>query len=96
MNKQQMLLTILMEECNETSQRASKAIRFGLEEIQEGQNLTNAERLVYEFNDILACMELLFAEKHIPYHIDPVESGLKKVKIEKWLKYSKECGTITD
>lgn len=89
-----MLLTLLIEECNETAQRASKAIRFGLDEVQEGQDLNNAERLIYEFNDIIGVMELLHGDKYIPYHMDAVASGLKKIKIEKWLKYSEECGTL--
>lgn len=90
-----MLLTILMEECNETAQRASKAIRFGVNEIQEGQTLTNAERISYEFNDILAVMHMLNKAGLIDKIIDPPAIVLKKVKVEKWLQYSKECGTVT-
>jgi hypothetical protein len=37
MTRQEMLLTIVAEECNETPQRVSKAIRFGLDEIEAGQ-----------------------------------------------------------
>ncbi|MEH6358963.1 MAG: hypothetical protein V7745_08235 [Pseudomonadales bacterium] len=46
------LLVILMEECAEVTQRASKAIRFGLEEVQPGQEYTNAQRLAHEIGDI--------------------------------------------
>lgn len=53
------LLVCLMEECGELSQRAGKAIRFGVEEVQPGQPLTNARRLVDEANDVLAILELL-------------------------------------
>jgi hypothetical protein len=61
MTKTENLLTILAEECAETAQRVSKAIRFTLDEIQPNQeeDLTNAERIVYEFNDIVAVMEVL-------------------------------------
>jgi hypothetical protein len=37
MTREQHLLTILAEECGEVVQRASKAIRFGLDESQPGQ-----------------------------------------------------------
>lgn len=96
MNKEQLLLIILMEECDELSQRASKALRFGLTEVQEGQDLTNAQRIIYEFNDVVGVMELLHGENHIPYHVDAVASGLKKVKIEKWLNHSKAQGVLVD
>ncbi len=59
MTKTEMLLTLLAEECNETAQRASKAIRFGLDEVQEGQPHNNADRIVYEFNDLVAVTEML-------------------------------------
>jgi hypothetical protein len=53
------LLTILMEECSEATQRASKAIRFGLDEIQPGQPLSNSERLAAELGDVLAMVDKL-------------------------------------
>src|ERR1700748_1827681 len=96
MTREQMLLTILIEECNETAQRASKAIRFGLDDIQEGQHLDNAQRLIYEFNDIIGVMEFLHAENYIPYHIDGIASGLKKLKIDQWLRYSEERGKLNN
>ena len=53
------LLIILMEEAAEVIQRASKALRFGVNEIQEGQPLTNAERVVYEMADLDAVLSML-------------------------------------
>lgn len=94
MTKREHLLTILIEECNETAHRATKALRFGLEEIEPGQLRTNAERIVYEFNDIVAMMELLHAEGCLSNVFDGVSAGLKKIKVEKYLMYSKECGTL--
>lgn len=94
MTRQEHLLTILIEECNETAQRATKALRFGLEEVQPEQDATNAERIVYEFNDIVAVMELLYAEGGLPKVFDAVSAGLKKVKIEKYFSYSSNCGTV--
>lgn len=83
-----------MEECNEIAQRASKALRFGVDEIQPEQGLTNAERLIYEFNDLVAVMEMLHTEGHIPNIYDMQAMRLKKAKVDKFLTYSEECGTI--
>ncbi|RDT14077.1 hypothetical protein, partial [Escherichia coli] len=52
LNETQYLLDVLSEECNEIAVRASKAIRFGLDEIQPGQSLTNAQRLALELDDL--------------------------------------------
>lgn len=92
--RKECLLTSLIEECCETGQRATKALRFGIEEIQPGQKLTNKERLIYEFNDIFAAMELLQENGCIDRIIDRSYIEEKKIKIEKFIKYSIECGTV--
>ena len=56
------LLVILAEECCEVGQRVSKALRFGLLEVQPGQDLTNAQRIAYEVGDIVTTVERLKAE----------------------------------
>lgn len=94
MTKEEHLLTLLAEECVETAQRATKALRFGLTEIQEGQGLTNAQRIVYEFNDIYTVMCLLRENQLINKVIDLNASQLKEKKIEKWMEYSEQLGTI--
>lgn len=96
MTRLEHLLTILTEECNETGQRVSKAIRFGMQEVQEGQLLTNAERVIYEFNDIVAVMELLLNDGDIKLLFDREAIVAKKQKIVKYMEYAKKCGTITD
>lgn len=96
MTRTEILLTVLGEECVETAQRVSKAIRFTPEEIQPGQELTNAERIVYEFNDILACMEILEAEGILKGVIDRDSVDKKKAKIEKYLNYSAELGAYRE
>ena len=53
------LLTILAEECAEVMVRASKALRFGVSEVQPGQVLTNAQRIADEVGDILGVVEAL-------------------------------------
>lgn len=98
MTEEQYLLTIVMEECAETAQRASKAIRFTSEEIEpvDGETRTNAERLVYEFNDLIAVMELLASMGVINNMFDRDAIELKKAKIKKWMEYSKKRGTLSD
>ncbi len=95
MKKTEMLLTILGEECVETAQRVSKAIRFTLDEVQPEQKLTNAQRIVYEFNDILAMMEILEEEGIFKNIIDREAINKKKIKVAKYLAYSAELGTIS-
>lgn len=94
MTRLELLLLQLSEECDETGQRASKAIRFSLNEIQKGQTKTNAERIIYEFNDIFAVMEVLKEEGAIDRIIDRDMIEEKKIKIEKWLQHSKEQGVL--
>lgn len=47
------LLTILIEECSEVQQCATKAMRFGLDEIQPEQPHTNVQRLAHEIGDLV-------------------------------------------
>lgn len=59
MNTEQYLLACLAEECGEVIQRIGKALRFGMDEIQPEQTLTNRERLQEELNDVLYIMGIL-------------------------------------
>src|ERR1035437_6355528 len=100
MTRKEILLTILAEECVETAQRATKAIRFTLEEVQPNleqnpEKLTNAERILYEFNDIWAVLELLKEEGIFPNVCLLNEEMIdkKKIKLTKYLDYSTKLGT---
>lgn len=97
MTRQEHLLTILSEECSEVAQRVSKALRFSLNEIQPGQNLTNAERIKEEFFDLVAVMQMLhdegamtdWSDERITFH-----TQAKRIQVEKYLVLSKEKGTL--
>lgn len=52
------LLTILVEECAEVQQRATKLLRFGRDEVQPGQPDSNAARLSQEIGDLFAMIDL--------------------------------------
>ena len=60
------LLTILIEEAAEVQQRATKALRFGVEEVQPGQNYSNAERLALEIGDMLELVDRLTHASVVP------------------------------
>lgn len=92
------LLTILGEECAETFEvmaeralariqiRASKALRFGMDEVQPGQPLTNAQRLAREIGDFQEVVEQLVAAGVL--HRDEIEIGRanKKRQLAKFLQ----------
>lgn len=96
MNRQEHILTIAAEECSEVAHRISKALRFGLGEIQPGQNLTNGQRIMIEFHELLATFEMLMDE--FPQHLytgpflPPLDE--KQARIEKFLMFSVRCGTL--
>ncbi len=96
MNRLEHLLTILAEECNEVAVRCSKAKRFGLAEIQPEQLLTNAQRIRQEVQDVFALLSMLHLEGHIDASKDFNAIDEKKSKVEKFLEYSRQCGTLTD
>lgn len=94
MNRREHLLSIVSEECAEIAQRASKAARFGLGEIQYGQDQNNAQRLVAEYADLRGVIELLEEDGHLVIpDLRPLIDA-KKAKVEKFLLYSAECGTL--
>ena len=97
MNRLEHLLTIVAEEGAEVSQRATKAARFGIFEVQPGQTQSNFHRLRLEVADLFAALELVAVE--IGYNWDALHpSGsmilAKKEKVEEFLKYSKSVGTL--
>jgi hypothetical protein len=97
MNKTQYLLNQASEECAETAQRASKAIRFGLKEVEPGQSLNNEERFWGELIDLFAAIQLLCDDGILT---EPDEDFIdKKVaekqdKIKKMMDYSRHCGQL--
>lgn len=89
------LLSCLAEECNEVAQRVSKALRFGLNEIQPGQPLTNAQRISLELTDLCGVVTMLLS-RNLIVDVDPAGVIEKQAKIEKFMKYARELGTIQD
>ncbi len=82
------VLTILAEEAVEVAQRATKAIRFGLEEIQPGQADDNKRRLERELADLLAVAGLLGLE------VREEDKAAKLRKVEGFMAYSRSKGKL--
>lgn len=95
MTRLEHLLTILGEECNEVGQRTSKALRFGLDEVEPGQELTNRQRIAEEISDLIAIIGLLRVEAKLEIDQSPPRLQAKLDKIETFLEYSRTCGTLT-
>ncbi len=93
------ILTTFAEECNECAQRISKALRFGLDEVQSGKMTSNTERIISEYADVVAMYELCVERGIFP---DVTESGLgvlkkmKKKKFLEYLDYSKKQGRVDE
>ena len=90
-------LTLLMEECGEAIQRASKQMRFGKDEVQPGQSESNAARLRFELNDVLVCIQMLEDLGEIPF-VDNVGIGQhrasKRAKVARMMELSKSLGRL--
>ena len=94
MDKVDYLLICLAEECGEVAQRCTKALRFGLDEIQPGQELTNRERLEYKLNDFTAIVGMLQSAGVNLNPLVPIKMGTKITKVRKYMQYAKELGRL--
>lgn len=95
MTRTEHLLAILIEECGEVSQGTTRALRFGLRDIGPGQESTNAERIMAEYADLLAVVEMLLEDRSLPKHVEiGAMINAKKAKVEKFLEYSSKVGTL--
>ena len=75
------ILTILQEECAEVIVEVSKCFRFGPDQMMEGVDVTNMQRLQKELGDLQAMIELLIDNK-----VGVTTQGLKEAKKAKFEK----------
>lgn len=94
MNAQEYLLTALSEELIESAHRVSKALRFGLTEVQPGQSLNNSQRIDLEINDIYAVLDILEERGINLGSYNPALVEAKKAKVRKYMEYSREAGAL--
>ncbi len=92
MNKKDYLLTCLIEECVEVAQRGTKILRFGWDEVQEGQDLNNQNRLSNELSDLAALIEMLRDESGV--WLPVYATSAKKERVKKYMKLSQEQGRL--
>lgn len=90
------LLDTLVEELAEVIQRVEKAKRFGLDEVQPGQDLNNLQRMNIEWNDVLALVELLADDHNVRLFRTDELVRAHKNQVRYFLKYSRERGRVSD
>lgn len=97
MNRADYLLSYIAQECCEIAIRCTKAQMFGLKEVQPGQHLTNLERLLHEFVDLVAICEVAKDEGVLVDMDGETTNRLvndKKEKAENFSDYSRELGRL--
>lgn len=96
MTRQEHLLTLLIEEAAEVQQRATKALRFGMQETQPGQQMTNQTRLMMEIFHLQCAMEMLgmAAPHQHPEGMNECPICDKATQVERFLDYSRTLGTL--
>lgn len=104
MTREEHLLTITGEECAELAQRIAKALRFGLEQIQQDaddhphenpERLTNRERLMREYYDLRATLGMCGIDAWDTSDLARRCEREKVAKVERYLRRSAACGTLT-
>lgn len=95
MNENEHLLLCLAEECDEVGQRVMKALRFGLHEVQPGQPLNNAERIVEELHDLITVATILHTRNVLRSPMPTPDKGSAKwAKIKKFMAISRKQGVL--
>lgn len=95
-SKEEYLINCLGEEGVEIAQRVFKINRFGLNEIQPGQELNNLQRLQIEITDFVATLQML-AELMPEFDGDiDLDAAVKRKqeKLKKYIKYSQDLGIV--
>lgn len=84
------ILTIIIEEAAEVQQRATKMLRFGVQEVQPGQPYTNSERLGDEVGDFDAVLELAYRAGLLSEERVGVASSRKHEKLRAFMQTEAE------
>lgn len=92
MNRLQLLLLKLNEECTEIAKVCSKAMQFGLLSIDPNTQKTNKELLHEELNDLNGVVKLLNDNYGFGYEPNECAMTNKAAKIERYREYSIELG----
>lgn len=94
MQRTEMLLVQLMEECAEVQQACSKALRFGLRNSRPDEATSNSFNISMEVADLFAIVDLLEREDVMDDLRMPVNIQAKQRKVERFLEVSKDEGCL--
>lgn len=97
MNHSENLLVVASEECAEIQKNIAKALRFGTDNHHPDEpEKTNGERIMAEFHQLRAVMDMLVNQGILPTMADSEISVYQnKVEaVEKWEQYSKRIGRV--
>lgn len=90
-------LICLAEEANEVAHRISKALRFGMCEVQPGQERTNKERIMDELRDLVCVAKILEGLDELPsFYVNPEMVAAKRERIERHMTVSRQQGTLQE
>lgn len=82
------VLEILIEECAEVIQRATKMLRFGVLEVQPKQDLNNAQRLSREVGDVTLMLDMAVEAGLIDEVEVEIGRNNKKRQLAKYMQHS--------
>jgi hypothetical protein len=95
------LIATLGEECGEVQQVVGKILRFGPQnDYPKYNNLANMIVLMHEVHDIVAVYEMALIEYQktygvcFPISLDQDRLEKKKLKVEKYMEYSKRVNRL--
>ena len=94
LTEEQYLQVCAMEEAAEVTQRISKDLRFGLDDIQPGQSETNRARLENEIVDFVTVLDLMDQLDIINLQGHADSYAAKREKIEKYMQYARDQGIL--
>jgi NTP pyrophosphatase (non-canonical NTP hydrolase) len=79
-------LTLLIEECAEVTQRATKIIRYGYQSKHPTGDYDNKELLEQELGDLVGIIDLMATNGDISTDAVKVHRGAKLARLPKWLQ----------
>lgn len=84
MNNEEYDTYLLLEELNELSQAAIKCLRFGNDSCYDSSQKTNQQKMIEEYNDVVAIIELLGGDPSISYK-------LREITLAKIIETASRC-----
>ena len=96
MNNTEYLLTQLADECVEVAHDVHKALHFGLHDhnVLNPTGPSNVERICAELNDLMGVIDMCQRKGILPDWSNPTAQGEKRLKVAKFMRYARECGTL--